>query len=92
MATTTLMIMRLLGATAVAAAPQQALELYPAAPMAAASEAYWNSSLNSWGGSVYNDSVRAAFCSRCWTACCRCRCCPWLRSCATLVDRLTTAP
>jgi hypothetical protein len=59
MATTTLMIMRLLSAAVtVEAAPQQALELYPAAPMAAASQAFWNSSLNSWGGSVYNDSVR----------------------------------
>jgi hypothetical protein len=35
-----------------------AIDLYPAAPMTAAGQAYWNASLNSWGGSVYNDSVR----------------------------------
>lgn len=30
-------------------------ELYPAANPP--DQAYWNTSLNSWGGSVYNDSV-----------------------------------
>ena len=31
-------------------------ELYPAANPGP-DQAYWNASLNSWGGSVYNDSV-----------------------------------
>eukprot|EP01052_Picozoa_sp_SAG31_P042861 SAG31_NODE_6947_length_1840_cov_1.595635_2_plen_95_part_00 len=43
---------------ATAGGVQPGLQLYPAAPMNATGQAYWNTSLNSWGGSVYNDSVR----------------------------------
>ena len=53
---------------AAAAAEQAGFTFYPAANPGPG-QAYWNASMNSWGGSVYNDSVRASptdYSTRAW--------------------------
>ena len=51
-----LLLFQLAAGVPAAAAAAVGFELYPAASPGP-DQAYWNASLNSWGGSVYNDSV-----------------------------------